>query len=187
MVYEFYMVQEYRRGLCCPAEDSEQMIFRKVLVFLAGIVAFFRPSPSPGEARPGAKLNWHDGPLPGIDGQPRDPGPLTGQVVLCVPSRDFRAQEPDSESRINGFCQTTYGVNFPMLAKHAVSGPGAFPLYRRAARRTEESEVPRWNFHKLLMGRDGNLLGWFVSGVTPDAEPPTQAVQTALAQPGPTL
>ena len=108
-----------------------------------------------------------------------------GLVVLGIPSNDFGEQEPGSESKIKGFCETTFGINFPMLSKQVVSGPGAFPLYLWAARRTGESGVPRWNFHKFLIGRDGNLLGWFASAVTPDAEPLAKAIEAALAQPGP--
>jgi len=105
-----------------------------------------------------------------------------GLVVLGVPSNDFGRQEPGSESEIASFCEINYGVDFPLLAKQVVSGPEAHPIYRWAAERTGPLGVPRWNFHKLLVGRDGRLIDWFSSVTGPDAERLRGAIDRALRE-----
>jgi glutathione peroxidase len=108
-----------------------------------------------------------------------------GLVVLGVPSNDFGAQEPGSDAEIGRFCQTTFDVSFPLAARQVVSGPAAHPLYRFAAAETGVLGTPSWNFHKILIGRDGRIVGWFsaVDGVGPKLD---RAVEAALgAAPNP--
>ncbi len=109
----------------------------------------------------------------------------SGLVVLGVPSNDFGAQEPGSNSDVASFCEINYGVDFPLLEKQVVVGAGAHPLYRWAAERTGPLGVPRWNFHKLLIGRDGRLVDWFSSMTAPDAARLRSAIDKALAEPVP--
>ena len=71
-----------------------------------------------------------------------------GLVVLGVPSNDFGAQEPGSEKEIKQFCETSFGVSFPMAAKEHVIGGNAHPLYRWIVQQLGEGGAPRWNFHK---------------------------------------
>ena len=106
-----------------------------------------------------------------------------GLVVLGVPSNDFGAQEPGSNAEVASFCEINYGVDFPLLAKQVVTGDGAHPLYRWAAERTGALGVPRWNFHKLLIGRDGRLVDWFSTVTAPDAARLRAAIDKALAAP----
>jgi len=102
-----------------------------------------------------------------------------GLVVLGVPSNDFGNQEPGSEAKIKEFCEVNFGVTFPMTTKQRVRGPDAHSLYRWAARAHPEA-VPRWNFHKLLIGRDGRLLAAFPSQVEPVSPRLTEAIERAL-------
>ena len=106
-----------------------------------------------------------------------------GLVVLGVPSNDFGSQEPGSNAEVVSFCQINYGVDFPLMAKQQVVGEGAHPLYRWAAAQTGPLGVPRWNFHKLLIGRDGTLVDWFATTTTPDAPRLRAAIDKALAAP----
>jgi glutathione peroxidase len=92
-----------------------------------------------------------------------------GLVVLGVPSNDFGAQEPGSETEIGAFCDSNYGVSFPMTAKQKVVGDDAHPFYRWAVEKLGADAAPRWNFHKILIGENGELLGYFGSKTTPDA------------------
>ena len=110
-----------------------------------------------------------------------------GLVILGVPSNDFGGQEPGSNAQVASFCEVNYGVDFPLMEKQTVTGPQAHPLYRWAAAVTGPQGVPRWNFHKILIGRDGRLVEWFGSPVTPESAALTAAVDKALAQsaPGP--
>lgn len=86
-------------------------------------------------------------------------------VVLGFPSNDFR-QEPGTEKDIAEFCRINYGVEFPMFEKISVRGPNAHPFYRQL------SEVagggPRWNFHKYLIDRSGQVVAAYGSRVTPE-------------------
>jgi len=106
-----------------------------------------------------------------------------GFVILGVPANDFGAQEPGSNAAIKSFCETNYGVDFPLLEKQTVVGPGAHPLFKWAAVETGPQGVPRWNFHKILIGRDGSLIAWFATETPPLDGKITKAVEGALAQP----
>ena len=103
-----------------------------------------------------------------------------GLVVLGVPCNDFGAQEPGSESEIRSFCETSFGASFPMTAKEHVIGANAHPLYRWIAQELGEDQAPRWNFHKYLIGKNGDLLGAFPSKVTPQSPELVKAVDEAL-------
>ena len=101
-----------------------------------------------------------------------------GLVVLGVPSNDFGGQEPGSNEQVADFCERTYKVRFPMLEKSVVSGKDANPLYRALAQATGQS--PGWNFHKYLLGRNGEALGSFPSALSPEDPRVLSAVERAL-------
>lgn len=103
-----------------------------------------------------------------------------GLVVLGVPSNDFGAQEPGTAQEIKRFCETNYSIDFPLTGKVAVVGAAAHPFYRWAASVLGTESIPRWNFHKYLVGPDGQLRGWFPTRVEPDSPPLIQAIEAAL-------
>ena len=103
-----------------------------------------------------------------------------GLVVLGVPSNDFGGQEPGSEAEVQEFCQTRYGVDFPLTNKQHVIGPAAHPLYQWVAKELGEAAVPKWNFHKYLIGKDGGIAGTFGSRTEPDAPELAKAIGEAL-------
>lgn len=90
-----------------------------------------------------------------------------GLVVLGVPSNDFGGQEPGSEQEIHDFCTATYSVDFPMTAKQTVIGENAHPFYAWAAKAGGDAAIPGWNFHKILIGPDGEFIKAFPAKVTP--------------------
>jgi glutathione peroxidase len=104
-----------------------------------------------------------------------------GLVVLGVPSNDFGAQEPGSEAQIKTFCETRFGVDFPMASKATVVGGQAHPFYQWAAKELGEAGTPQWNFHKYLIGKDGRLAGTFGSRTAPESAEIKQAIETALS------
>ena len=104
-----------------------------------------------------------------------------GLVVLGVPCNDFGAQEPGSEKQIQSFCEVNYGVDFPLTAKARVTGNDAHPFYKWAAEVAGEAAAPRWNFHKYLVGPDGELVAWFPTKTSPAAKDVTAAIESALA------
>ena len=89
-----------------------------------------------------------------------------GLVVLGFPSNDFGGQEPGSERQIKDFCRLTYGVEFPMFEKTHAARHSAGPIYRILGELA--GEYPRWNFHKYLVSRDGELVASFPSAVRPE-------------------
>jgi glutathione peroxidase len=84
-----------------------------------------------------------------------------GLVVLGVPCNQFAGQEPGTDGEIQTFCATTFGVDFPMTAKVDVKGEEAHPFYKWAEAELGEPAVPVWNFHKILIGRDGRPIRAF--------------------------
>jgi glutathione peroxidase len=125
-----------------------------------------------------------------------------GLVVLGFPSNDFAAQEPGTESEIQTFCQTTFGVKFPMFSKIAVNGEARHPLYSALiAAQPKATAVPdsklreklgsrgllpkgesdvMWNFEKFLVSRDGKVIGRFAPDITVEDQPLAGAIEKAL-------
>ena len=103
-----------------------------------------------------------------------------GLFMLGVPSNDFGGQEPGGASEIMQTAQTSYHVTFPLADKAAVKGPDAHPFYKWAAR-ARPLDVPKWNFHKYLIGRDGALKASFASAVEPTDPRIISAIETELA------
>lgn len=89
-----------------------------------------------------------------------------GLQLLGVPSNDFGGQEPGGAAEISETANTEYGVTFPLTAKADVVGPSAHPFYKWAAAERPH-DVPKWNFHKYLVGRDGHIAAVFASAVEP--------------------
>lgn len=102
-----------------------------------------------------------------------------GLVVLGFPSNDF-AQEKGSNQEIAQFCQNTYGVKFPMFARSAVRGSDANPLFRELA--AQSGRAPLWNFHKYLVGRDGQVIADYSSLTKPGDPQLVRAIEQALAR-----
>ena len=103
-----------------------------------------------------------------------------GLVVLGVPSNDFGGQEPGTEAEIKRFCERQYAVDFPLTAKVHVTGGEAHPFYQWAASVVGEAAAPRWNFHKYLVGPDGELAAWFPTKTSPGAKDVAAAIEEAL-------
>jgi glutathione peroxidase len=100
-----------------------------------------------------------------------------GLVIIGVPSNDFGGQEPGGATEIANTAQHQYGVTFPISAKAVVKGPNAHPFYKWAAE-ARPKQVPRWNFYKYLIGRDGRIAEVFPESVVPS----DTRVKTALAR-----
>lgn len=105
-----------------------------------------------------------------------------GLVVLGVPSNDFGGQEPGTSQQIADFCKFNYGVTFPMTAKESVSGASAHPFYGWAKEALGFGTAPKWNFHKYLINRNGQLVDYFHSTTAPDAKRLIKRVETLLAE-----
>jgi glutathione peroxidase len=105
-----------------------------------------------------------------------------GLVVLGVPCNDFGAQEPGTERDIRQFCDASYHVTFPITAKVEIVAPGRrHPFYDWVAKELGETALPRWNFHKFLIGKDGSLLESFPSKTAPLGPQMLDPINRALA------
>ena len=100
-----------------------------------------------------------------------------GLVVLGFPCNQFGAQEPGGATQIQAFCQKIYGVTFPLFEKLEVKGPRQAPIDQFLTARNGE---PAWNFHKYLVGKDGQVLQAFPSKVAPDSAELRAALEAAL-------
>lgn len=103
-----------------------------------------------------------------------------GFTVIGVPSGDFRDQEYDDNNKIREFCETKFGITFPLTEKSVVTGERAHPFYRWASASLSTDNAPKWNFHKFLVGRDGRLIAGFATKVAPDDPRLTRAIEQAL-------
>jgi glutathione peroxidase len=101
-----------------------------------------------------------------------------GLVVLGFPSNDFGGQEPGNEGQIQDFCRLTYSVRFPMFAKTTVKKGQADPLFEALA--TAAGRYPKWNFHKYLVGRDGQLVDDYLSWTSPQSDAIVKAIERLL-------
>ena len=106
-----------------------------------------------------------------------------GLEVLGIPCNQFAGQEPGSESEIQQFCSTTYGVTFPLFAKVDVNGAGAPPFYKWLTSldvAPEGTGDVKWNFGKFLVGKDGEVVGRFAPPTEPQAKELVRAVEAQL-------
>ena len=182
------------------------MMMRRVLVSSA-VVAAFATSAFSGDA-----MSLYSLKTTTLSGKPADLGDYSGKVTLVVnvasqcgftpqykglealhtelaskgfsvlgfPSNEFGGQEPGSAEEIQTFCQKNYGVTFPMFSKLVTKpGPEQSPIY---ALLTKGGDAPSWNFCKYLVGKDGKVIAFFPSKVTPESKELRDAIAAALGK-----
>ncbi len=105
-----------------------------------------------------------------------------GLAVLGFPSNQFGQQEPGPDTEIAEFCETNYGVTFPMFSKIDVNGANAHPLYKYLTSEKKGllgSEAIKWNFTKFLVGKDGTVTARYAPTTKPEGI--AKDVERALA------
>lgn len=102
-----------------------------------------------------------------------------GLVVAGFPANEFGAQEPGTNAEIATFCETRFGVTFPMFEKIVVKGSGMHPLYAQLTQTPPGGDI-QWNFEKFLIGRDGAILARFAPNVEPHDPALVEAIEKAL-------
>ena len=90
-----------------------------------------------------------------------------GLVIVGIPSNQFGGQEPGSNKEIEDFCETNFNITFPMTDKVDVKGNNAHEIYLWAKENYGSSTVPKWNFHKILINKEGKVQDTFNSFVAP--------------------
>ena len=90
-------------------------------------------------------------------------------VVIGVPTNNFK-QEPKNNSEIKEFCETNFGITFPMSEKVDVIGNNAHPFFKWAKKNHGIAAIPKWNFHKIIIGKDGKVADTFASFTKPTSK-----------------
>ena len=103
-----------------------------------------------------------------------------GLVVLGVPCNQFMGQEPGTEAEIKDFCETRFNVDFPLTSKVDVKEGDRHPFYAWAEQELGEPAVPVWNFHKILIGKNGEAIQAFGPRTEPSDAGLVGAIEKAL-------
>ena len=90
-------------------------------------------------------------------------------IVIGVPTNNFK-QEPGTNDQIKDFCETTFGISFPMTEKIDVIGANSHPFYKWARKDFGMSAIPKWNFHKIVIGKNGKIEDTFASFTKPTSK-----------------
>ena len=103
-----------------------------------------------------------------------------GLLVIGVPSNQFGGQEPGSNTEIKDFCETNFDITFPITDKVDVKGKNAHTIYKWAKENHGNSTVPKWNFHKILINKEGKIQNTFNSFITPLSDKITKQIELVL-------
>ncbi len=104
-----------------------------------------------------------------------------GLVVLGVPSNDFGNQETGTNSEVKEFCESTFSITFPLTEKNVVKGKDAHPFFKWSKKELGFiGGVPRWNFHKIIIGKDGNAIAGYTALTRPSSKKFISEIEKAL-------
>ena len=101
-------------------------------------------------------------------------------IMLGIPSNDFGKQEPGNNEEIKNFCDAKFGITFPMTEKVSVKGENAHPFYIWARENHGKTAIPKWNFHKIIIGKDGKVIDTFTSMTNPSSKKFIKSLEGAL-------
>jgi len=90
-------------------------------------------------------------------------------VIIGVPTNNFK-QEPKNNADIKKFCESNFGITFPMSEKVDVIGKNAHPFFKWAKKNHGIAAIPKWNFHKIIVGKDGKVADTFASFTKPNSK-----------------
>ena len=102
-----------------------------------------------------------------------------GLIVLGVPSNSFN-QEKNKNSEVKEFCQVNFNINFPLSAITEVKGDNAHDLFKWAKSNHGKSAIPKWNFHKILINKEGKVEDTFLSMTKPMSKKLTKTIENIL-------
>ena len=102
-----------------------------------------------------------------------------GLVVIGVPTNNFK-QEPGSNKQIKDFCETNFGITFPMTEKINVIGSNSHPFYKWAKKDFGLGAIPKWNFHKIIIGKNGKIEDTFASFTKPSSNKFTKLIEELI-------
>ena len=103
-----------------------------------------------------------------------------GLVVIAIPSNQFGGQEPGSNKEIKEFCETNFNITFPITDKVNVKGDNSHMIYTWAKENYGKSTIPKWNFHKILINKNGKVQNTFGSFVDPLSKKIIKEIESIL-------
>ena len=103
-----------------------------------------------------------------------------GFYVIGVPSNQFGGQEPGTNSEIKDFCEVNFNINFPLTTLTEVKGKNAHELFKWAKENHGKSAEPKWNFHKILINKEGEVQDTFASFTKPMSKKIIKAIENIL-------
>tara|TARA_B100001093_G_C26541181_1_gene890337 strand:- start:140 stop:682 length:543 start_codon:yes stop_codon:yes gene_type:complete len=102
-----------------------------------------------------------------------------GLIVLGVPSNSFN-QEKKVDSEVKKFCEVNFSINFPLTTITSVKGDDAHEIFKWAEKNFGKSAVPKWNFHKILINKEGKIEDTFGSFTKPTSNKLTEKIEKIL-------
>ena len=103
-----------------------------------------------------------------------------GLVVIGIPSNQFGGQEPGSNVEIKEFCEVNFNITFPLTDKVDVKGVNSHEIYIWAKENYGKSTIPKWNFHKILINKNGKVQNTFNSFIDPMSNNITKEIESIL-------
>ncbi len=102
-----------------------------------------------------------------------------GLIVLAIPSNSFN-QEKNSNEEIKNFCKVNFNISFPISSITDVKGNNAHEIFKWAKKNYGKSAVPKWNFHKILINKEGKIEDTFASFTNPMSKKLIKKIETTL-------
>ena len=102
-----------------------------------------------------------------------------GLIVLGIPSDSFN-QEKKANKEVKEFCEVNFNINFPLSEITNVKGENAHPVFKWAKESFGNSAVPKWNFHKILINKNGQIIDTFASFTSPMSSKIIKKIEKSL-------
>ena len=102
-----------------------------------------------------------------------------GLIILGIPSNSFN-QEKDEEKEIKDFCEVNFNINFPMTSITEVKGENSHEIFKWAEKNHGKSAIPKWNFHKILINKEGKIEETYNSFTKPMSKKITSKIESLL-------
>ena len=104
----------------------------------------------------------------------------SGFVIIAIPSNQFGGQEPGTNTEIKNFCETNFNITFPITNKTDVKGDNSHEIYTWAKDNFGRTAIPKWNFHKILINKNGKVQNTFNSFIDPLSKKIIKEIETIL-------
>ena len=102
-----------------------------------------------------------------------------GLVVMGVPSKSF-GQEKENENEVKNFCEVNFNITFPLTSIYDVKGEDAHEIYKWAKKNYGKKSIPKWNFYKILINKEGKIEETFSSFTKPNSSKIKKSIENIL-------